>query len=470
MKKHLFLLCLLALGACSSVEEMEMQNVEKNVTSTPVYVTVPDTCQDVTTQTVENIANMFFTDRTISRNDSRSIKEIHTVSAESGTPLLYIVNYEDEQGFIIISAAKDYTPILAFSETGYFDVVNANKTGVSIWLEEQKAVISSVEQLPDSIKMRYRAMWTAYNGKQEELTMKAQSRSTEDVYRLIGNSVNQWISEGYTVYRLSEYKNTSEYYNLPQEVKTQLDIASLGYANPNYGGREEVSFVLKNKNDEIRTHGPLLQTTWGQENGYNQYTPYQYPAGCVAVAMGQIMKYHQSPSSYNWNAMANNVATSTTARLLADIGEAVDMVYKPTESYSSINNAYTAFKNVYGYTHTKKINHDDNAVIQQILKQCPVYMRGEDKEKGGHAWVCDGYQSFTSKANSIKLMTLQDCPIGYEPTMFTNPYNYEGSSYVSTNFHMNWGWYGNYNGYYLGANPTGYNFSSYRMDLIDLYP
>ncbi|WP_455670197.1 C10 family peptidase [Phocaeicola faecalis] len=470
MKKLLFLLCLLALNACSSQEDIKMQNEESTLSYTPAYITVPDTCRNVTTQTAENIAHSFFMNQTSTRSTARNIHYIHTFSSENGTPLFYIVNYKDRKGFIIISATKDYTPILAFSETGNFDITHINETGVSVWLKEQKVSIASAEQLPDSIKMKYRAMWTAYNTHQEELIPKEQSRSMEDVYKLIGNSVNQWISEGYIVYRLSEYKNTDEFSNLPQEVQTKLLTLPLGYANPNYGGREEVSFILK-KTAETYTYGPLLQTTWGQTNGYNQYTPNQYPAGCVAVAMGQIIKYHQSSSNYNWSAMANNTATSETARLLADIGSAVHMNYGPNGSGSTITEAYNAFKNSYGYSNVKLISHDKEAVMNQIKNNYPVYMRGGDTNGGGgHAWVCDGYQTVINAFDFIKLMTLEDCPIGYEPKMFSNPYTYPSEPLPFTVFHMNWGWEGSYNGYYSGTNPNSYNFSIDRKELIDLYP
>lgn len=404
-----------------------------------------------------------------SRSAKKNIYDIHVVNAENGTPLFYIVNYENEKGFVIISATKDYTPILAFSDVGNFDIAHVKETGVSMWLDEQKAFIASIDLLPDSIKMKYRAMWTDYNAHQEELSLNTQSRSTEDVYRLIGNSVNQWISEGYTVYRLSEYKNTDEFRNLPQEVQAQLINLPLGYANPYYGGREEVSFVLKKKKESY-TYGPLLQTTWGQKNGYNLYTPNQYPAGCVAVAMGQIMKYHQSPYSYNWSAMANDKATSETARLLADIGAAVYMNYAPDGSGSTITNAYNAFKNIYGYTYVKQINYSPEIVMEQIKKYYPVYMRGVDANQGGHAWVCDGYQTIINAFDYIKLMTLEDCPIGYEPQVFTNPYTYPNEPSPYTAFHMNWGWEGNYDGYYTGVNPNNYNFSINREILIDLHP
>ena len=34
--------------------------------------------------------------------------------------------------------------------------------------------------------------------------------------------------------------------------------------------------------------------------------------------------------------------------------------------------------------------------MEQIKNNNPVYMRGVDVNNGGHAWVCDGYQTTIS--------------------------------------------------------------------------
>ena len=58
-----------------------------------------------------------------SRNASSIIiKDIQTITSESDEPLMYVVNYSDDQGFVVISATKNYTPVLAYSDKGYLDV------------------------------------------------------------------------------------------------------------------------------------------------------------------------------------------------------------------------------------------------------------------------------------------------------------------------------------------------------------
>lgn len=118
-------------------------------------------------------------------------------------------------------------------------------------------------------------------------------------------------------------------------------------------------------NDAIRYEnvrssvGPLVQTNWGQSvsndgvdtNAYNEFAPgedscvrgHHCPAGCVAVAMGQIMKFWNYPFflansnvTFEWCNMSNELITTSACYdinkhaindLLQDCGESVDMEY-----------------------------------------------------------------------------------------------------------------------------------------------
>lgn len=54
----------------------------------------------------------------------------------SGKPLVYVVNYGHDNGFVVISASKNTHPILAFSDKGKF-VFNANHPSMGL-LEDFK--------------------------------------------------------------------------------------------------------------------------------------------------------------------------------------------------------------------------------------------------------------------------------------------------------------------------------------------
>lgn len=465
MKRVNYLLAIISLSACSVNELPDNPAITPEVPN--AYISVIDSGQTINSHKIEQIATAFWTKECITRNSNKTIANIESVKDANDIPLFYIVNYSNDQGFIIISAKQNYKPILAYSDKGHFDMANTDKTGVSIWLKEQQLTISTIDELPDSIQARYKAMWTRYNTRREPLP---QTRSQDDVMRLISTNVHQWEQEGYTVYRLSDYKNTAEFKSLPQEVQNSFLSLPLGYANPNYGGRENVSFILS-KEIEGSNVNPLIKTTWDQYNGYNMYTG-GAPLGCVAVAMAQIMKYHTYPIQYNWSAMANTYATSTTAEFIAGVGKDLGMRYEQNDTGATIDEAEAVFKK-YGYTNCNQITHNTGSVCHELDLKRPVYMRGTDSNtNSGHAWVCDGYNAGYNGV-TLTLKTLEDCPSGYEPSIFLTPYTYEHVLSYYGLYHMNWGYNGLYDGYYWDNNikiGNGANYSNKRKDIINIYP
>lgn len=146
--------------------------------------------------------------------------------------------------------------------------------------------------------------------------------------------------------------------------------------------------------------GPLINTKWDQENNYNALCPNKSVAGCVAIAMAQIMKYNKWPQTYDWNKMPDNYATLASQTLIADIGRAVNMDYGTNESGATMNNTVNGFKSM-GYSVTKK-DHDTDDVLKEVFYgHRPVYMTGDRKNFigftwKGHAWVCEGVDYYSN--------------------------------------------------------------------------
>jgi photosystem II stability/assembly factor-like uncharacterized protein len=223
--------------------------------------------------------------------------------------------------------------------------------------------------------------------------------------------------------------------------------------------------------------GPLVTTTWDQAEWYNYYCPTDPGGfgghalvGCVATAVGQIMKYHSFPShgflshsyqhpvygtlsanfgetTYNWEAMGNSANSSgyeDIARLLFHVGVAVEMNYGPDASgakseglpwalitYFNYNPNFIglAYKSDYSDPQWKELLKADlNAFL-------PLYYAGDDGTNG-HAWVCDGWRSSDDL------------------------------------FHMNWGWSGLANGWYaMGAlNPDFHQLNNNNMVVKGIKP
>jgi len=214
------------------------------------------------------------------------------------------------------------------------------------------------------------------------------------------------------------------------------------------------------------TVGPLLNTNWGQGCNYNDLCPVftnnycnHAPTGCLATAMAQIMRYHSYPSTYNWSTMPNNSGSAETARLMKNIGVAVNMEYGSSGSSADTEaEGRSSFVNDFGYSaDAQYINYYDGSNYTRVVSSVgigrPVLMRGGRKAywggiipyyADGHAWVCDGYMSY------------------YDPCL----------GYGSLHLHMNWGWNGSSNGWFAfnNFNPGSYTFNYKTGAVINIHP
>ncbi len=193
--------------------------------------------------------------------------------------------------------------------------------------------------------------------------------------------------------------------------------ALLAYAKSPYPVKDYIE-ILSGRNDEtcpyvVSTIPPLLQTSWGQACGYNDYAPpcqYGYCGkmltGCVATAMAQYLKFYRFPSNYNYSLMPNNIGAPETARLMRDLGNLVYMNYGCNGSGASSWSIVPAFTqlgyNAYSQAYTKQ------ATISMIREQGkPVYLVGYHQTAPiGHAWIADGYKEviLCDFSNTIEFM------------------------------------------------------------------
>ena len=233
-----------------------------------------------------------------------------------------------------------------------------------------------------------------------------------------------------------------------------------------------------NRGEQTRTVvGPLCQTLWNQNFPWNSQCPedpegnggHVY-AGCVATAMGMVMKFWEWPAQgvgshsyhpqgyaqqsanfgeteYHFELMPNTLdSTSTeeeyfeTAQLLHHLGISVNMQYSGQGSGAYSDDVPTALRNYFRYNCEDHVTNYGNwwpgwgytnEQWAQMLKDggldelLPLYYSGQDDSgAGGHAYVCDGYDE--------------------------NDY-----------FHFNWGWSGRDNAWCpIGAlNTTRYAFN-----------
>ncbi|MFZ4520495.1 MAG: C10 family peptidase [Bacteroidales bacterium] len=225
------------------------------------------------------------------------------------------------------------------------------------------------------------------------------------------------------------------------------------------------------------TVAPLLTTTWGQGWPYNSMCPADPSGpgghvwvGCVGTAIAQILKFWSNPAvglgsfsyqsgtypvtsanfntPYNWANMPNSTAAVNTDISTIAYHSAVSTMSQwgaggtSVIYYSGEDPMTRAFKNDFkmasstmqymekaGYSTTQW----DTYLQTELVAGRPIYYSGDGTS--GHAWVCDGVDN----ANL---------------------------------YHFNFGWDGNYNGYYsLGnINPGGNVFTNNQQAIMGIKP
>lgn len=256
------------------------------------------------------------------------------------------------------------------------------------------------------------------------------------------------------------YSSTS--YHAGSELPSGLISLMHGYAAMSEGITFHVPLSAQTSVE------PMLKTKWDQGDPFNRMCPRdgttRSTVGCVATAAAQVMKYYRWPekrgtgkisyvthsqkipvsvdlseNTLAWDLMLDeylpdkfsNAQANAVAKLMYAVGAASQMDYSYVGSGSSLILAAQGLSQYFGYDKDMFLLFGDfiptetwnELIVREINQARPVVLSGFDANGSGHAFVLDGYD--------VK----------------------NGSVY----YHINWGWNGNADGYYLVTNltPTG---------------
>lgn len=196
--------------------------------------------------------------------------------------------------------------------------------------------------------------------------------------------------------------------------------------------------------------GVLLETAnWGQGAPYNSLCPVidgeRALTGCVATAMAIVMRYHNWPAEYDWDAMPMEQPVTpieSLSKLMADAGKAVLMNYGISESGANMN----------------WVGHR----LQQTFKYSPDCQYITSVNFSNEEWV-----------NMLKGNLDNNEPVIYSGTSGTVGHAFIIDGYQDDNYHINWGWNGACNGYFaldaLIPNESR-NYSSNTGMVINIVP
>ena len=290
---------------------------------------------------------------------------------------------------------------------------------ITQWQAQQQAYSFWGKQMPQKAKAKSRAATTA---------------SRSDAYYVFNNDAGGFviIAGDDAVTPVLGYTSTGSFdaENLPDGLKDLLksyerQIAALG---DNYVANQTATRAAF-------TGEKLLNTAkWNQSNPFNKYTPNNYVTGCVATAGAIVMKHHGYPAkgtgshSYTWNGqdltanfehdydwanmptkytVGNDEAFDGVARLMSDLGVAVEMKYAKGGSGASMEDLLTALKKYFGYSKYARLlaiadlgaEVWNDRLRAEIDANRPILYSAVDSNKGGHSFVIDGYKDESFSVN-----------------------------------------------------------------------
>lgn len=300
---------------------------------------------------LERLAITAFQQRT-PNSEALFVKDAHFIM--EGNDTLIVVFSFSQTGFLVMSADDISTPILAYSTQNNLDM-NKPAPGVSYWLDLYKQQIKDAKR--DGIS------------------------ATEEIQ----NQWNSLISKGIT-----------------QTTTTVVE--------------------------------PLITALWNQDRYYNQLSPAdndsptgydnKVPVGCVALAMSMIIYYYRYPAvgqgshtnysdygtfsvnyaqeTYDFNAMQDQLDNYNheVSKLIFHCATSVDMNYAPEGSGAYSQDVPYALKNYFKFANNITLLERSGYTLTNWLTQIknmlnaskPLFYAGSSTE-GGHAFVCDGYDS-----------------------------------------------------------------------------
>ena len=362
-------------------------------------------------------------------NVTRSVSSVEPLAHGKDT-LLYVVNFSNNNGWIVLSGDKRTESILASSKTGQFDLNHLG--GSAVWMQEVAEKIYGVKRAnhQDTTSTAYKN-WCCI----DTLALNLQKRPIT--------------------------KNT-------RSVNTKHPKKPYDPSDPSR--YEDILVDTSIKITEQKEVGHLIQTHWGQTSPWDKYAPFvqnteeHCPTGCVAVAGAQKLYYfHQlkgipqvsytqikgggnswdaknyhysysfdNPTASAWEDMATEAigssstyGTDLVSILMMHIGSQVNMVYTKDGS-SAKAEKLLEFYHKLGIK-CDYSNYDEKAIRKSLDNNIPVNIFAHENRKwsttlfffngkwrfyNGHAWIIDGYKdvmtTFTQTYNRRPILATID--------------------------------------------------------------
>ena len=363
---------------------------------------------------------------------------------------VYIINFANNQGYVVTSADKRVPSVLAYNSYGHLGDTISNP-GQAILFSYMQAYIEEQRE--------------AFEANKEKLVTKAE----EAIFKQLSKEQQaELIAEGYFDENGKKIKSKGK---RPRRICYFDSIEDPG------DGQERRIVYGEWETKEVKA--PLIKTLWGQNGSYNDALPLycesrtdEPPVGCTAVAIGQLLAYHKKPDSivgrkmhwddmtkvdardmfssiYSYDVWDNPIAKGDIQHLLAHLGDR-NLLYMDYGCKESGSSREFGTLHSLGYTEIKKEKYNDVQVISELKNNRPLLIDGcaiETDHKIDllitkiewqtydkcHAWLLDGY------VRRERIITTQiDCNYGEDSVREQYTENLEL-------VHNNFGWGDSYN-------------------------
>ncbi len=464
MEKQLELMSIALLVMASCSDELEQTIPDE---SKPQDIAVNDDrgivlqSRNLTVADAVTVAEMFYAKHMKTREEERRVKNIVPIFGKDSLPAIYAVNFDD--GYIMVSATTLMPPILGEAEHGNYQI-NKPETGEDVIIAELLANIDSLKEKGGEECDKYRSEWISYLKTANPYADIQKTRAMDD------DEYWEALDSWYFSYDTSDKEvcNIVSLRSRPEAISEEeynYIYESYFYDQDAWEGTdyrwENTAYLVIERHDRTYNVGPLLKTKWNQDGDYN--TTGKDHLGCVPVAVGQIMRFFEYPSTINWSDMPYGWITPELTDFLASLSNEIC----GSGHTANISDAKKAFER-YGYN-VRQIKHSSATLIDQIGRnRCPVFASGRKNIfSSGHAWVIDGVY-YSHSGSTYKLYYL-DRDYYPDSVYRVEDLDLDPQGSEICKFHMNWGWGVGYDAWYFASEKPildGNDLSYDRKDLI----
>ena len=301
---------------------------------------------------------------------------------------VYIVNFANNQGYVVTSADRRVPGVLAYNSYGHL--------GDTISNPGEAILFSYMQEYIEEQRADFEANKEKLATEAKEAIFKQLSKERREALIAQGlfDKEGKWIkskkgepAQLMSICDLAKQNRENE----KEGIKNDCEVCEMGIRSD--VGEWETNVLIP----------PLIKTLWHQTSGYNDEVykscgENKAPVGCVAIAVGQLMGYYKKPSIFkgremHWGKMTkidvgdmfsaidnysvgnDPIAKKDIQYLLAHLGDSdlLDMDYGCGGSGSTIYRAIQTLIKL-GYIVTER-KYDTNTVINQIINRTPIYIR-----------------------------------------------------------------------------------------------